>query len=499
MKSHLMYRDRDFVLEEQPAEELHISQDLELDTLCAAMAAGDNFLFQVARHTLLSSLSPDLETILYRQDVLRDGLCHESVMRELYQTSVEAVESKRKGWFSLLSNYPRGILHGAVGLLDLLLVSLYRLTGISAEHGHAFQSEGFQSLFASIETELDESYLAKIEDHLEELKFRRGVLLSAELGPGNAGTSYLLRKANRKEQGWFTRLIIGDPTAQTFRLADRDEAGARILSDLQDRGLQSVAKITAQSAEHVLGFFKTLRTELAFYIGCLNLHRELTRKRVETCFPSAMAGEDLQHSFSGLRDPALALTSGQDVVGNDLRTDGKSLILVTGANQGGKSVFLRAVGLAQLMMQGGMFVAADTFAANICRGVFTHYLREEDTTMESGKFDEELKRMSKMADALKPGSMVLFNESFAATNEREGSEIAGQIVRALRESGVKVFFVTHLYDFAQQLWQERDERTLFLRAERLPDGRRTFKVQPGEPMQTSFGTDLYEEIFAEAP
>ncbi|EGD50050.1 DNA mismatch repair protein MutS domain protein [Thermoanaerobacter ethanolicus JW 200] len=63
--------------------------------------------------------------------------------------------------------------------------------------------------------------------------------------------------------------------------------------------------------------------------------------------------------------------------------------------------------------------------------------------MKSGKLDEELSRMSDIVDNIKPNSMVLFNESFAATNEREGSEIARQIITALIEKRIKVFFVTH--------------------------------------------------------
>ena len=68
--------------------------------------------------------------------------------------------------------------------------------------------------------------------------------------------------------------------------------------------------------------------------------------------------------------------------------------------------------------------------------------------MESGKWDEELSRMSDIVDRIKPNSVLLLNESFASTNEREGSEIARQIVRALLNKRVKVFFVTHLYHFA---------------------------------------------------
>ena len=65
-----------------------------------------------------------------------------------------------------------------------------------------------------------------------------------------------------------------------------------------------------------------------------------------------------------------------------------------------------------------------------CSSLFTHDKREEDASLDKGKVDEELARMSEIADYLGPNSMVLFNESFAATNERDGSEIARQIVCA---------------------------------------------------------------------
>jgi DNA mismatch repair ATPase MutS len=95
-----------------------------------------------------------------------------------------------------------------------------------------------------------------------------------------------------------------------------------------------------------------------------------------------------------------------------------------------------------------------------------------------------------------PHSLLLFNESFAATNEREGSEIARQIVTALLERPNKVAFVTHQYAFSHGLFESRGESTLFLRAERRDDGERTFKLIEREPLSTSFGEDVYREIFA---
>lgn len=183
------------------------------------------------------------------------------------------------------------------------------------------------------------------------------------------------------------------------------------------------------------------------------------------------------------------------VVGNTLDLDGKSAVVITGANQGGKSTFLRSVGFAQLMAQAGMFVAAESFVTEPCGALFTHYRREEDVAMESGKLDEELRRMAEIADRMAPGSMLLFNESFAATNAREGSEIGRQVVTALVEKGQKAFYVTHLYPFAQGLHEAGVGGAALLRAEREPDGTRTFRIVPGTPLETSYGEDLYQTIF----
>jgi DNA mismatch repair ATPase MutS len=212
-------------------------------------------------------------------------------------------------------------------------------------------------------------------------------------------------------------------------------------------------------------------------------------------FPIPVAANESRHSFSGLYDICLALTMKQKVVGNNVNADNKNLVIITGANQGGKSTFLRGIGLAQLMMQCGMFVPAESFSANVYNGVFTHFKREEDVTMKSGKLDEELKRMSEIVDHLTLNSLMLFNESFAATNEREGSEIARQITSGLLEKDIKIFFVTHQYEFVHSYYAKKMENAIFLRADRKADGTRTFKLIEGEPLQTSYGEDLYHRIF----
>jgi hypothetical protein len=501
MKPLLLHRDRDFGMQpELPPRASLLAQDLELATLFDAMALGDEFLFRVAQRALLSS-SRDLDTILYRQSVLKDCLRHPSVVRQIYDLAVEAIERQKKDhwWWSVTSRYPSAILSGSIDVLRMFLGRLRRLRQIAREHAASFESEGFRRLFATLEEELGEDYLAAVERHLAELELRQGAFLSAELGPGNATTRHVLRQARRGDRTWLARVLGRPPAKYSFRLHERDEAGAQILSEMRDRGIHRVANALGQSADHVLGFFVTLRTELAFYIGCLNLHARLAALGQPTCFPRPARLSARTLRFRELYDVCLALTTGRRVVGNSLELDGKSLAIVTGPNNGGKSTFLRSIGLAQLMMQCGMFVGAESFAGELCSGLFTHYRREEDPALKSGKLDEELSRMSELAEQLAADSTLLFNESFAATNEREGSEIASQIVRALLEKRCRIFFVTHLYEFARAWFAEKRSDAVFLRAERLPDGTRTFKILEGEPLETSYGEDLYRRIFGPDP
>jgi len=517
MKVLLMHRDKDFELYELPSTNRYarrqepdrntllrairwnapaLTQDLELNTLLRAMAGGDEFLFTVAQQAILTGLRNDVNTILYRQAILRDCLKNPLVVTSLYNLMTAVMEETRRQWWGLSSDHPGSMLYGSVDLMETFLNVLRKIRSIAEQNAGSFESEGFTSLFAMLRKELHEEYLATIKNHLKELKFRKGALLSAELGDINEGANYVLRKAHANELSWLDRLLGKGPASYSFRLDPRDETGGRILSDMRSRGISRVARALAQSSDHVLSFFKVLRIELAFYVGCLNLHSQLGSKGLPTAFPAPMPMGEPGHNFSGLYDVCLALTMDHGVVGNTVTAERKNLIVITGANQGGKSTFLRSIGLAQIMMQSGMFVGADIFQAGICPALFTHYKREEDATMKSGKFDEELARMSDIADHLLPYSMLLFNESFAATNEREGSEIATQIVRALLEKGMTVFYVTHLYEFAHGLFDERNDSAIFLRAERRADGTRSFRLAEGEPLQTSYGEDLYQKVFA---
>jgi DNA mismatch repair ATPase MutS len=493
VKAHLLYQEQDFDLDrELPQNHDDLTQDLELTTLLTAMSQGDKFLFEISKRVILDSLG-DLEAIRYRQRVLADCIAQPETVREMYAVAVGALEAKRKLWGYSSHSSPHSILYAAVGQLEVLIVRLRELRRIADCNADRFRSEGLTTLFRTLQRELDDDYFQTLSRHLRQLRFTGGELMSAELDRDNSGINYVLRSGSAR-RGWKERVGIAPRTSYSFTIPPRDDAGAQALSAMTNRGLNLVANAAAQSADHVSSYFTMLQAELGFYVCCLNLRDQLLAREQPLTFPVPSTADPPELSCRDLRDASLALVIGGGVVGNDVDADSKPLVIITGANSGGKSTFLRSIGLAQLMMQCGMFVVAGSFGSSVCDAVFTHFIREEDATMTSGRLDEELGRMSRIADQIRPRCLMLFNESFAATNEREGSEIGRQVVRALLEAEIRVFFVTHQFDFADSFRLEHADSTLFLRAERRPDGQRSFRLAIAAPLPTSHAKDIYFRI-----
>ncbi len=491
MKVHLMFRDHDFdPTGPIPEEASELIQDLGLTPLLDAMSGGDRLLSEVTRAALLTGLA-DPEAIQYRQQVLNDCLDHPELARELYEIAVEALAAQRRV-FTFGRQAPSGILRYALRVMRILLGPLRRVRELADQAPDTLRSEGILNMFRTVREEIDDGYFQDVEECLAGLEFRDGITVGAGLGQGNAGDNYYLSQPPQVSTGFLERIGLGRRDPAAFDVAPRDEAGARALAELADRGINSAASALAQAADHVVAYFGALAAEVGFYIGCLNLADNLASRGLPFCIPKPAA--NLALSAQGLYGPSLALVTQQSVVENSLAADGRALIVITGANSGGKSTFLRSLGTAQLMMQSGMFVTATAFEAAVGSRVFTHFARDEDPTMANGRLAEELARMSRLAGAIDGRALVLLNESFESTNEAEGSEIARQVIRALLEAGCRVVLVTHLYDLADSLYQRGNPGTLFLRADPATHGGPTYVLTEGPPRPTAFGPELFRKM-----
>lgn len=496
MKVLLMHPDVPFDAERPlPDGSEDLVEDLGLARLFSAMAGADKLALEVAKSAVLSPLASN-EEITWRQQVLADCVAHPDLPAQLYALAGEALESHKRLTFWGLSRSPESLRYYSLQALEILLGYLAKLRRLADERAGQASSPGLRRLLSMLSAELDEAYLGELRGHMAELKLPRGLFMSAALGAANKGTAYMLHR--QPPHGFRQRFSERGTPRYSFDIPERDEAGLRALAELHEKGVNIAANALAQSVDHVLGFLSTLRTELAFYLGCLNLKNAIEAKGEPTCVPELRSPGTTGFSTIGLYEPCLSLATNGRVVGNDVAAEGKTMVVVTGANRGGKSTFLRSVAIAQLMMQAGMFVAAASFSAAPAPAVFTHFKREEDAGLGGGKLDEELRRMSRVISAISPGCILLSNEPFASTNEREGSDIGRQVFVPLAAAGVRVFVVTHLFDLADSLYKMGSPGYLFLRAPRQ-SGAMPFRLMEGAPEATAYGEDVYRRIFGKEP
>jgi DNA mismatch repair ATPase MutS len=491
MKIYLLFKDKDISKNNTLCMNYEsLLNDLALDPIIETMANNDTVIKKTITDTLNTPLQT-IEEIKYRQEVLVDCLTNKAIIIKLYAITTETLKEQKRMQFWISDKYINGVL---ISSIDLLKIYIQRLaiirTTLQDKHSN-FKSVGFIRLISMIESELDDTYIKDANEKLDELRKyitnKDGILVSSNLGSFCQGTNYILRK---KEKDHFKRTWRN---AKYFRLAERDDSGAKDLNNKKDRATVVCANILGNTSADIFTFFEQLQRELSFYIGCINLQNKMSEYKMPVCIPKMTDSSLCNRSWDQLYDIGLVITKKTSVITNTCETSDTNLILITGANQGGKTTFLRSFGAAQLMMQCGMFVGAKTYTAPIRTGIFTHFKQEEDTSQTSGKLDEELQRMQSIITIMDKKSLILFNESFSSTNDREGSEICRQITQALLEHEVEICSVTHLLSYAQYFLHK--DRVLFLKAERLENKNRTFKIIKGEPFISAYGNDIWEKVF----
>lgn len=489
MKTRLMFRDKAFCLQgaTHPFPQQLVS-DLRLAPIFDAMAKGDEDVMNSVMVALLSPLTAS-DDIVYRQQVLQDCIHHEALIIELYQIAQEALAAKKKeGWW--MGHYLPSIFSGSVRLLSSYLVFLKRLRRIASDSLSTFTSQGFLSLFQEVVEQMDDDFFTDAKSVLNELRLHKGVLLGCSLPPNvNAEQLRLLRPNFKKRWLWFD-----DFFARTYRLAPRDEVGTNDLMMREEIAMNNSINSLATAVDHVEHFFIDLRNELAFYLGNLHLTHLLADLKLPYCVPEVCPPIRWCRTFAQLYDLSFGVT-GLPMTMNDLPITDKPVYLITGANQGGKTTYLRSIGQAQLFMQSGGVVPAASYSSHIAPGIFTHFTQDEDKQMQHGRLEDEMRRMNEIIDVMTPGALLLSNESFSSTNEVEGGDLFYWLVRALESTSREVLLVTHMYSLAEKLISSCKGHLLSLIAERTDSGVRTYVIQPGMPQPTAYGRELYQIVF----
>ena len=534
MKVCLLYEDHERGYEKYYYDTESIIQDLGLDSLFLAaskeviyeddavkkLADEDTFIRETLHKAMMVPLIT-AEEITFRQDVIRDCLKNPDLIRWLYSIST-AVKGTRDDQSSGLDRSRQGSpiqslvneikrLRKYMDALAAIRDTMMRQSELASKGMSMFRGELLTSFSlereANIRKLLDDVTFftdrISVKDEYRDKLVRPRVVLECtledglKLGPmkvqevSSEYSKFYKRGGTREKIQRFKESRIPDSflTIEDPRILGQTH-------QLEFELVNHLVKKLKNFSDEFRTFFDQLKYQTAFYVGVIQMVQHIERFEMEYCFPEVCDRHDL--IFEDLKEFVMAIEQRVPVVGNTSALIQKDLLIVTGANQGGKSTFLRSIGIALVMMQCGMPVTAHSFKSGIFPNIFVHFTRREDSAMNSGRLDEELKRMNDIIEHIEEPSLIMLNESFATTTEREGAVIAYNIIRALKEAGVRILTVTHLLSFAERVYKETkddpDSGVAFLSAERRQDGTRTYHMIPSEPTFTSFGLDLYEKI-----
>lgn len=466
--------------------------DFKVQVLLDTMSVGDELIYNCTKEVFLTPLLNE-EQITYRQEILKDCLNNQQKIKTLYDIAASAIddiaENKK---LTLISDYSTEVLTNAIDKLRNYMAKFALLKEQTSHDIEEFHSEGFIDLFSRINNELGPDSMKEIDEILKACTSKK-VRINATLGTSLRAADCTISKNTLFTNKKFGFLSDNDNTLKV-NVGSSDTKNVGYLLELKQRGLENIANILATVVDNMQEFFLNLRRELSFYYGCINLYQELNKLNCKLCFPKVYPSPEKVLHFSNLYDVGLAISLKKNVVSNSLDLDQCDLIIITGANGGGKSTFIRSIGLSQIMTQSGLFVGADTFETSICDNIYTHFRKNEDAQMNSGKLDDELRRLSNMIEIMNRDSMLICNESFSSTNEKEGTEIALPIIKGLTENGIRLFFVTHFYSLVNYFY-EKHTKVAILQAQRNEDGSRSYKLVQGEPNKSSFANDIYEQLF----
>jgi DNA mismatch repair protein MutS len=132
-----------------------------------------------------------------------------------------------------------------------------------------------------------------------------------------------------------------------------------------------------------------------------------------------------------------------------LDNDNQQIILLTGPNMAGKSVYLRQVGLIVLLAQIGSFVSAKSAQIGIVDRIFTRVGASDNITAGESTFLVEMQEAANILNNATSKSLILLDEIGRGTSTFDGISIAWAITEYLHENpevSAKTLFATHYHE-----------------------------------------------------
>ena len=157
------------------------------------------------------------------------------------------------------------------------------------------------------------------------------------------------------------------------------------------------------------------------------------------CMP--VMNDDVSISFNNMKHP---LIDNNRCVGNDFKgTNGVNII--TGSNMGGKTTFIRTIGINLILMYAGTFVCADSFSSSYFK-IYTSISVGDDISKGISTFYNELLRIKEAIDNDKDNRIILVDEIFKGTNYNDRIYGAKEVIKKFNDNRTILFVTTHDFE-----------------------------------------------------
>ena len=224
--------------------------------------------------------------------------------------------------------------------------------------------------------------------------------------------------------------------------------------------------------------------ELRFYLDICGLLRRAEARGIPHCIPSEAASP--QYTARELYDISLLAKECERIVPNDVSfTEQEPFAFLIGANGGGKTTYLRAVGLNLVLFLAGCPVFAREAVMYPFARIYSHFPRDERFD-RTGRLDEEQERVARMlADAAGHETFLLFNETFSGTDDVRGFDLLRDAVKKAGEAGHFGLFVTHFHEV-----MTLDVPVLSAQVDSEDKNKRTYRIHKTKGTASSFAADI---------
>lgn len=201
--------------------------------------------------------------------------------------------------------------------------------------------------------------------------------------------------------------------------------------------------------------FMPVYEELTFYKIALKYIEYMDEKGIQLSFPQFVVKEK-PINVKCLYDLYLiaALPDVKKAVPNDLSLPPDKIgVLLLGDNGSGKTVYLRSIATMHILAQSGLPVPAKFASIPLYNQIATQFAESEIKIGEMndmGRFEQEVQKLARIVNCLKPNALVLLNETFQSTAYNEGTDALYNLLEYFTSQGVRWILVTHLKQFEQE-------------------------------------------------